>query len=67
MKFVPLKQGLAELGISRSELYRQQNSNPKFPRIVKPLGPGTKRAALVDTEIEAYQKARIAERDSNTA
>jgi predicted DNA-binding transcriptional regulator AlpA len=67
MKFVPLKEGLAALGISRSELYRQQKGNPKFPRIVKPLGTGTKRAALVDEEIAAYQKARIAERDSNTA
>jgi predicted DNA-binding transcriptional regulator AlpA len=51
------------LGVSRSEGYRRQKSDPKFPKIVKPLGPGTKRSALVDSEITAYQAARIAERD----
>ena len=67
MKFVPLKAGLAALAVSRSEAYRRQKSDPQFPKIVKPLGPGTKRSALVDSEIEAYQKARLAERDNTAA
>jgi predicted DNA-binding transcriptional regulator AlpA len=65
--FVRLNEGWKRLGVSRSEGYRRQKTDPEFPKIVKPLGEGTKPSALVDEEIAAYQAARIAERDDHAA
>jgi predicted DNA-binding transcriptional regulator AlpA len=66
-RFVRFNEGLKLIGVSRSEAYRRQKTDPDFPKIVKPLGEGTKPSAFVDEEIAAYQAARIAERDAHTA
>jgi predicted DNA-binding transcriptional regulator AlpA len=65
-RFIPLNEGLRLLGVSRSEGYRRQKPDPEFPKIVKPLGKGTKPSALDCEEIEAYQAARIRERDQRS-
>jgi predicted DNA-binding transcriptional regulator AlpA len=62
-RFVRVREGLNILGISRSDGYRKIKNDPNFPKLVKPLGPGTRPSAFVDTELAAYQAARIAERD----
>ena len=67
VRFVRLAEGLKMMGISRSEAYRRQKSDPNFPKVVKPLGNGSKPSAFVDTEIVKYQAARIAERDKDAA
>ena len=66
-RFVRFNEGLKLLAISRSEAYRRQKSDPNFPKLVKPLGEGTKPSAFVDEEIAAYQAARIAEREAHAA
>ena len=66
-RFVPFSEGLKLLGVSRSEAYRRQKSDPAFPKILKPCGKGTKPSALDSDEIERYQRARLAERDEAAA
>ena len=66
-RFVRLNVGFELLGVSRSEGYRRQKTDPTFPKIVKPLGKGTKPSALDCDEIAEYQAARIAERDEPNA
>ena len=66
-RFVRFNEGLKLLGVSRSEAYRRQKSDSDFPKIVKPLGEGSKPSAFVDDEIAAYQQARIAEREAHAA
>jgi predicted DNA-binding transcriptional regulator AlpA len=66
-RFIPFNEGLKLLGVSRSEGYRQQKTNPEFPKIVKPLGKGSKPSALDLDEVEAYQAARLRERDEAAA
>jgi len=66
-RFVPFNEGLRLLGVSRSEAYRRQKSDPAFPKILKPCGKGTKPSALDSDEIERYQRARLAERDEAAA
>lgn len=65
VRFVPVAEGLRILGVSRSEAYRRQKNDPNFPKLVKPLGNGTKPSAFVDAEIAKYQATRIAERDKD--
>ena len=65
-RFVRVNEGFKLLGVSRSEGYRRQKSDPDFPKIVKPLGKGTKPSALDDDEIAEYQAARIRERDQRS-
>jgi predicted DNA-binding transcriptional regulator AlpA len=62
-RLIRLNEGIELLGVSRSEYYRRQKSDPGFPKIIKGLGKGTKASHLDSDEIEVYQAARIAERD----
>ena len=66
-RFVRLSEGLKMLGMGRSTYYRQLKTDATLPKIVKPLGEGTKPSALVESEIIEYQTARIAERDLRAA
>jgi len=65
-RFVRLNVGFELLGVSRSEGYRRQKTDPTFPKIIKPLGKGSKPSALDSDDIEAYQAARIRERDQRS-
>jgi prophage regulatory protein len=47
-------------GLSRSTLY-EEIAEGRFP---KPINIGTRAVAWLETEVEAWQKARIAERDA---
>lgn len=64
-QFVRFKDGIALLGIGKSTAYRLLQTDPAFPRLVRPLGEGSKPSAFVDSELAAYQAARIAERDNH--
>jgi predicted DNA-binding transcriptional regulator AlpA len=66
-RFVSFNEGLRLLGVSRSEAYRRQKTDPEFPKILKPLGKGTKPSALDCDEIAEYQAARLRERDEAAA
>lgn len=66
-RFVPFNEALKLLCVTRSEAYRRQKSDPAFPKILKPCGKGTKPSALDSDEIEAYQAARLRERDEAAA
>jgi predicted DNA-binding transcriptional regulator AlpA len=61
IRFIRLGEASKILGVDRSTVYRKIKKDPNFPRLVKPLGEGTKPSAFVDSELAAYQAARIAE------
>ncbi|TIN78334.1 AlpA family phage regulatory protein [Mesorhizobium sp.] len=63
MQIIPIKEVCRRVGISRTTVW-QLIRDGKFPRLVQ-ITP--KRKGFVDSEIEAWITARIAERDAEAA
>ncbi|RWD14162.1 MAG: AlpA family phage regulatory protein [Mesorhizobium sp.] len=63
MQIIPIKEVCRRVGISRTTVW-QLIRDGKFPRLVQ-LTP--KRKGFVDSEIDAWINARIAERDAEAA
>jgi predicted DNA-binding transcriptional regulator AlpA len=55
-------------GLGRSSIYALMTQDPpRFPRPVKPGGDNAKAVAWLASEIAAWQRQKIAERDSSAA
>lgn len=63
MQIIPIKEVCRRVGISRTTVW-QLIRDGKFPRLVQ-ITP--KRKGFVDSEIDAWINARIAERDAEAA
>jgi predicted DNA-binding transcriptional regulator AlpA len=66
-RFIRFKEACRIFGVGRSTLYHRIKTDPRFPKPVKILGPGTKPSGFIDTEIAEYQAARMRERDEAAA
>lgn len=67
MKLLSFKALREEKGIqySRVHLYRLMNASP--PQFPKPIHCGGNRVAFLESEIDAWIKSKIAERDAKEA
>jgi predicted DNA-binding transcriptional regulator AlpA len=55
IRMVRFREGLKRLGdIHPATAYRRQKTDPNFPRIVKPLGTGSKPSAFIEAELNAF-------------
>lgn len=62
MKLIRLPETLAKTGLSRTRLYEAVSAGT-FPKPVK-LGPDARAIGFVETEIDAWIAARIAQREA---
>ena len=54
IRMVRFREGVKRMGIDAATAYRKQKTDPNFPRVVKPLGTGSKPSAFFEHELNAY-------------
>jgi predicted DNA-binding transcriptional regulator AlpA len=54
------------LGISKASYYRRLKVDPSLPKLIKIFGPDGRAVGADDDELDAYQRARKAERDGGS-
>lgn len=64
MELITIKDTAARLAIGRTRLWELATRDPEFP---KPVSVTGRRKAFVKSEIDAWVKARIAERDGEVS
>jgi prophage regulatory protein len=66
-RFIRFKEACQIFGLGRSTLYHRIKTDPRFPKPVNILGPGTKPSGFIGTEIDQYIAERARARDGAAA